>query len=201
MIFSAAAQIIMLLTNISLLINDKLEVDFYKLYYISLPVLLYTVAYVIYYLINWKDTVLEEAELASRIPVMVALITNIIYCVIETIVERPDNPWMFYICTTFIQLINLIFQFNAVKRFIPDNQKRVDYIILQIFSYIFLFLGLWSMYSIVFLNVYIAAVAMISACSFSLISTFTLYLIIKNEGPIIDMEEDEDEFYDYDDFE
>lgn len=201
MIFSAIAQVTMLLTNISLLINDKLEVDFYKLYYISLPVLLYSVAYFIYYLIYWKNTILEGAEFTSRIPATVALITNIIYCVIETIVERPDNPWMFYICTTFIQLINLIFQFNVVKKFIPKNQKRVDYIILQIFSYIFLFLGLWSMYSIVFLNVYISAATMIAACLFSLMAIFTLYIIEKNDVPVIDDDNEDDEFYNYDVFE
>lgn len=196
MIFSAVAQILMLITNVSILINDKLEVEFYKLYYISLPVLLYTVFYVMYYLISWKDTVMEESEFASQIPVMVALVTNIIYCVIETIVERPDNPWMYYICTTFIQLINLIYQFNAVKKHIPDAQKQKEHLILQIFSYIFLFLGLWSMYSIVFLNVYIAAIAMIAACAFSLVSTFSLYIIKKNEVVIVD---EDDEYDDFDD--
>lgn len=191
MIFSAIAQIIMLITNVSILINDRLAVDFYKLYYISLPVLLYTICYVIYYLLNWKDTVLEEAEFASRVPVMVALIINIVYCVVETIIERPENPWMYYICTVFIQLINLIYQFNAMKKYIPDTQKRREHIILQIFSYIFLFLGLWSMYSIVFLNVYIAAVGMIAACAFSLISTFILHITLKNEVIIVDDEEEE----------
>lgn len=195
MIFSAIAQVIMLITNISILVNDRLAINFYKLYYISLPVLLYTVSYVIYYLINWKNNILEEADGASRIPITVALVINVVYCIIETIVERPENPWMYYICTVFIQLVNMIYLFNAIKSYIPEAQKRKEHIILQIFSYLFLFLGLWSMYSVVFLNVYIAATGMIATCIFSLISIFILYIILEKDNKSLEENNDDENFF------
>ena len=203
MIYAIISQVIMLITNLSILINERMELEFYKIYYMSIPVVLYTVFYVIFYISNWKMQLETESYTVKSFITMVAIFVNILYCIIETIIERPDNPWLFFICTVFIQIINIIVSFNIIRVSASEVTTPAGTVVLQIFNYLTLFLAAYSMYTAVFTRIEFTVIIMIATSVFATITMYMYLFALRNqimldlasEASDDDEDEDEDEFY------
>ena len=203
--FAIISEIIMFLTNLSIVINNRMALDFYKIYYMSIPVVCYTAFFVIFYILHWKIQLEEEDYTISTVATSVAILINIFYCVIETVVEDPNNPWLFFICTVFIQLVNILFIFNIIRKSASEVTTPSGAIVLQIFNYITLFGAAYSMYAAVFTNIILTAIVMIATCALSALTMVIHFMAVKNQirlEVLNSMNEEEDIFAseDYDEY-
>jgi len=179
--FAIVSQVIMFLTNLSIVINNRMALDFYKIYYMSIPVVLYTIFSVMFYILHWKMQLEEEDYSISTTVTIVAILINIFYCVIETVIEQPDNPWLFFICTVFIQLVNILFIFNIIRKSATSVATPAGAVVLQIFNYITMFGAAYSMYAAVFTNIVLTAIVMIVTCALSALTMVMHYIAVKNQ--------------------
>ncbi len=179
--FAIMAQVVMFLTNLSIVINNRMALDFYKIYYLSIPVLIYTALFVIFYILDWKIQLEEEDYSISSTATIVAIMINIFYCVIETIIEQPDNPWLFFICTVFIQLVNILYIFNIIRKTATMVATPAGAVVLQIFNYITLFGAAYSMYAAVFTNIMLTAVVMITTSALASLTMVMHYMAVRNQ--------------------
>lgn len=171
----------MFITNLAILINTKLGAEFYKLYYISVPVCFYCAFTLIFYLKRLFGSERETSELyivKHTIPTVAALIMNIVYFVIEIFVEDPDNPFLFYILTTVIQLVNVLFIFSYQKKLIGKYMPIDKQALSNVLTYVFVILAVLSLYACVFLNIYIAII-MLLITSFVITLSLSMSLVAK----------------------
>ncbi len=201
--FAIISQVIMFLTNLSIVINNRMALEFYKIYYMSIPVVLYTLLFVIFYIFQWKMQLEDEEYSVGTAITTVAILINLFYCVIETVIEQPENPWLFFICTVFIQLVNILFIFNIIRKSATEVTTPAGAVVLQIFNYITLFGAIYSMYAAVFTNILLTAIVMIVTAALSALTMVIYHLAIKNQIRY-EMEHfinDDDEIYLEEDYE
>lgn len=195
--YAIISEIVMFLTNLSILINNRMALDFYKIYYMSIPVVCYTAFFIVFYIMHWKMQLEEDDYTISTAVTSVAILINLFYCVIETVIEDPNNPWLFFICTVFIQLVNILFIFNIIRKSASEVTSPAGAIVLQIFNYITLFGAVYSMYAAVFTNILLTAIVMICTCALSALTMVMHYIAVKNQirlEILNSMNEDEDVF-------
>ncbi len=183
MIYLIFSQVVMFLMNFAILINSKLNVEFYKLYYMSIPIVFYCIFGCLFYARRIGDAFRKNQYsygFDQIVPVTAALIMNVVYFVIEIFIDNPDNPFLFYISTTIIQLINVLFIFayqkDLTKRYMPTSQQLLSTII----SYIYVLLAVFTLYTCLFLNIYITIILLLITSFVLTLSLSMVYVARKN---------------------
>ncbi len=154
----------MFIMNLAILINNKFSLEYYKIFYTTIPVTLYAVCTVIFYLSSLSKTIKKSSSSSRVIPLKIsipALLMNIIYLVVEVFVDKPENPFFFYIGTTFIQFVNILFVYTYQKRNIEKYMKPNEAALNNIFLYAYTFLSVFTIYACVFINIYITVVLLL----------------------------------------
>lgn len=177
MIYLIFSQVVMFLMNFAILINSKLNIEFYKLYYMSIPVIFYCVFMFLFYIRRLKECFSENrysSGVDRLIPAVAALIMNIVYFVIEIFIDNPDNPFLFYISTTIIQLINVLFIFSYQKKIAEVCMTTKQELLNKVMSYTYVMLAVLTLYTCVFVNIYITIVILLIT---SLVLTLSLSVL------------------------
>ncbi len=165
----------MFIMNLAILINNKLALDFYKIFYTTIPIILYVICTCTFYIISLTYTI-KKATSTKAMPLYIiipALIVNIVYFIIEVFVDKPDNPFFFYIATTAIQFINILFVFSYQKRNIEKYMEPKEAALNSIFLYCYTLLSVGTIYACVFINIYITVILLLVT---SFIMTLSLSL-------------------------
>lgn len=174
MVFMILSQIIILLINLAMLVMSKITNEFHELIYI-LPVVGYAVAMILFYISYLRTTKKRYRTLSGIAVVASAMIINIMFAFVEIFIEDPENPVMFYICTSIAQVINLLFLFNYMQRFAPKIMASSQQLIHKILSYVFVVLSLLALYCC-FINIFLTVLLLIATAFFSAVSS-TMFLI------------------------
>lgn len=174
MIFMIISQITILLLNLAILILSKITNEFHQLIYI-LPIIAYSVLMVLFYFSYFRTKKQHHQTFKEHIMLYSLIGINILFAVVETFVEDPNNPVLFYICTSVIQVINLLFLFNYMKQYASRLMSSSQYLIHRILSYTFVILSVLSLYSC-FVNIFMTVVLLIATAAFAAITT-TMFII------------------------
>lgn len=174
MIYMIFSQIVILLLNLALLIISKLTNEFHQLIYI-LPIIAYSVLMVMFY-ISYVRTMRQlpysNAYYAVAIP---GIVINIAFAIVETFIEDPANPVMLYICTSVVQLINLVVLFSYMQKFAMQIMAMSQQLIHKILSYLFFIIAILALY-FCFVNIFIVVLCLMVSSFFAAIST-AMFLI------------------------
>lgn len=174
MVFMIVSQIIILLVNLAMLVMSKITNEFHELIYI-IPVIVYAISMVIFYFSYIKTTKRHNPTFSNRAVVISAIAINILFAIVETFIEDPENPVMFYICTSVAQVINLLFLFSYMKRYAMRIMDPSQQLIHNILSYMFVVLALLSLYCC-FINIFLTVLLLIATSFFAAVAT-TMFLI------------------------
>lgn len=181
MIYLIFSQVIMFLMNLAILVNSKLSLDFYKMYYMSLPVVFYCLFTCLFYVRQIRKIFYRNKysyALSELIPITAALIINIVYFVIEIFIDNPDNPFLFYISTSIIQLINVLFIFSYQKKLSDQYMHPKQQLLSSIISYIYVIMAVLTLYACVFVNIYITVIILLIT-SFILTLSLSILLVAR----------------------
>jgi len=174
MIFMIISQIIMLLLNLAILIISKITNQFHELIYI-IPVIGYVVSMILFYFSYIKTTRRSRSKFANIAVVTSAIMINVLFAIVETFIEDPNNPVMFYICTAIAQVINLMFLFTYMKTYVIRIMDPSQQLIHRILSYIFVVLALLSLYCC-FINIFLTVLLLIATAFFAAVAS-AMFLI------------------------
>lgn len=174
MVFMIISQIVILLVNLAMLVMSKITNEFHELIYI-LPVTAYSVCMVIFYMSYLKTTKRHINTFSNKAVVASAMIINIMFAIVEIFIEDPENPVMFYICTSVAQVINLLFLFNYMKRYVQRIMATSQQLIHKILSYVFVVMALLALYCC-FVNIFMTVLLLIGTAFFAAVSS-TMFLI------------------------
>lgn len=174
MIFMIIAQIIMLLLNLAILIISKITNQFHELIYI-IPVIVYAVSMTLFYFSYVKTTRRSRNKIANIAVVSSAILINVLFAIVETFIEDPNNPVMFYICTAVVQVINLMFLYTYMKSYVMRIMDPSQQLIHKILCYIFVALSLISLYSC-FINIFLTVLLLIATAFFAAVAS-AMFLI------------------------
>lgn len=178
MIFIIIAQIVILLVNLALLIISKLTTDFHQLIYI-IPVVIYSISMIVFYMSYLKTTSKYHQGVYGTIIVAAAILMNVMYAVTEIFIEDPENPVLFYICTSVAQVINLMFLFSYMKQFAMRLMGSSQFLIHKILSYVFVVLSLITLYSC-FVNVFLTVLLLIATSFFAAVASVMFLLAARS---------------------
>lgn len=181
MIYLIFSQIVMLLMNLAILINSKLSLDFYKLYYMSIPVVVYCIFTCLFYIRQLRKALhkRESSHLPGElIPVVALLIINIVYFVIEIFIDKPDNPFWFYISTSVVQLVNILYIFAYQKDLDERYMNSKKQLFNSFISYLYVIMSVLTLYACVFINIYATVIAIL-ATSFVLALSLTITYVAR----------------------
>lgn len=174
MIYMIISQIIILLVNLAMLIISKITDEFHELIYI-LPIIAYSVMMVLFY-ISYFKTIRQQEYSASNVAVIVsAIVINIMFAIVEIFIEDPENPVMFYICTSVAQVINLLFLFNYMQRYSMRIMAPSQQLVHKILSYIFVVLAVLALYCC-FINIFLTVFLLMGTAFFAAVAS-TMFLI------------------------
>jgi len=175
MVYLIISQVIMFLMNLAILINSKFALEYYKIFYTTIPVILYTVCTCTFYITALINSIRKSSSTrAMPLHIIIpALVMNIVYLIIEVFVDKPENPFFFYIGTTSIQFINILFVFTYQKKNIEKYMKPKEAALNNIFLYTYTLLSVGTIYACVFINIYITVILLLVT---SLIMTLSLSL-------------------------
>ncbi len=165
----------MFLMNLAILINNKLALNYYKIYYTTIPIIFYVICTCLFYTEALRYT-LKGKSSSKAMPLYItipALAINVVYFIIEVFVDKPDNPFFFYIATAAIQFINILFVFSYQKKNIEKYMNTKEAALNSIFLYVYTILSVGTLYACVFINIY-ATVILLLVTSF--VMTFSLSL-------------------------
>ncbi len=182
MTYLILSQIIMFIMNLAILINSKLALDFYKIFYTTIPVIMYVICILIFYIISLNYT-LKKPSSTKAMPLHIivpALIVNVVYFIIEVFVDKPDNPFFFYIATTSIQFINILFVFSYQKKNIEKYMNPKEAALNNIFLYCYTLLSLGTLYACVFINIYVTVILLLVTSFIMTLSLSLSKIAIKN---------------------
>lgn len=174
MIFMILSQVIVLLLNLAMLVLSKLTNEFHELIYI-LPVVGYSICMILFYISYVRTTKRHNHSFSSRAVVISAMVINIMFSLVEIFVEDPENPVMFYITTSVVQVINLMFLFNYMKRYAMRIMGISQQLIHKILSYIFVVLAVLALYCC-FVNIFLTVLLLIATSFFAAVAS-TMFLI------------------------
>ena len=168
------SQIIILLVNLALLIISKITDEFHELIYI-IPVVIYVISVVLFYISFLRTTHNYRHGIYSRIISASAIFINILFAFTEIFIENPENPILFYICTSVVQVINLLFLFNYMQQYSMRIMASSQQLIHKILSYIFVVLALLTLYAC-FVNIFMTVLLLMTTSFFAAVAS-TMFLI------------------------
>lgn len=174
MIFMIISQMVMLILNLAILILSKITNQFHEFIYI-IPVVCYSLAMILFYISYVRTTRKSRSKFANIAVVVSAIIINVLFAVVETFIEDPENPVMFYICTSIVQVINLMFLFAYMKSYVMRIMNPSQQLIHKIISYIFVVLALLALYSC-FVNIFTTVLLIIATAFFAAVAS-SMFLI------------------------
>lgn len=174
MIFAIISQIIMLLVNLAMLIISKITDEFHQLIYI-LPVIAYSASMILFYISYIRTSRRNFSSFTSKAVLVSVILINLIFAYVETFIEDPENPILFYICTSVAQVINLMFLFSYMKNYAQRIMAPSQQVIHKILSYIFVVLSLLSLYCC-FINIFLTVMLLIATSFFAAVAS-TMFLI------------------------
>lgn len=174
MIFMIISQITLLLLNLAILILSKITSEFHHLIYV-IPVIAYCVLMILFYFSYFRTKKRQFNAFRENVLLISLIGINVLFAVVETFIEDPNNPVLFYICTSVIQVINLLFLFNYMKQYASRLMSSSQYLIHRILSYTFVILSILTLYSC-FVNIFMTVLLLIATSAFSAITT-AMFLI------------------------
>ena len=147
----------------------------------SLPVVFYCLFTCLFYVRQIRKIFYRNKysyALSELIPITAALIINIVYFVIEIFIDNPDNPFLFYISTSIIQLINVLFILSYQKKLSDQYMHPKQQLLSSIISYIYVIMAVLTLYACVFVNIYITVIILLIT-SFILTLSLSILLVAR----------------------
>lgn len=200
MLYLIFSQVTMFLMNLAILINSKLNAEFYKIYYMSVPVTLYCIFFGAFYIKRMRNLIHKRHRrsfVEELVPLIAVSVINVVYFVVEVFIDSPDNPFLFYICTTVIQLINVLFIFRYQKKLIEKYMTATQKLFSDVVLYIYVVLAVLTLYTCIFMNIYITIIILLLTSFVIALSLSILYMARKKYMEYLDEDEpkeDDEEF-------